>query len=46
MQGHEYAGLPDGRVIRLQTIEVAERDQHVKAYTQLRLTIKEPKEPK
>ncbi len=44
LAGNEFGDLPDGRVIRLQSIEVAERDQHVKAHTQLRLTIKEPKE--
>lgn len=43
LSGHEYGDLPDGRVIRAQVIEVQERVQTVKAHTQLRLTIREPR---
>jgi len=43
LRGHEYGDLPDGRVIRAQTVEIAERIQTVKAHTQLRLTVREPK---
>lgn len=43
LAGHEYGDLSDGRIIRAQTVEIAERTQVVKSHTQLRISIKEPK---
>jgi len=44
LAGHEYGDLADGRIIRAQTVDIAERTQTVKAHTQLRISVKEPKE--
>lgn len=44
LNGNEYGELPDGRIIRCHVIEVAERTQTVKAHSQIRLSIREPRE--